>query len=446
MSAKVIANGCVTLFVKRLAGPFWIRRKWLAGTQWQSKQELEDIQLRLLKRLVRYAYKAVPYYRRLMDERGIKVESIKTLEDITLFPILTKNDAKEIGDSLFSSTYPRWLVRTTQTSGTTGTPFKLRRSLFSIQIEHAFARRQWDWAGAGLNDVCAYLKGTAIDDLATKRSGLYVYDPIMKELHLSIYHLSVKTAGDYAKVIKRFGAKTIVGWPSSVNILAKGCLDSGIDLELKAVLVTAEALSPATRDLAAKAFKCKVFDFYGAAERVSYIHTCEQGRYHVIPEYGLTEMIPVDDKSECCKLIATGFWNPAMPLIRYDTSDMVVPSDEECPCGRAFPVVKSVIGRECDVIRTASGDEFASALLGYLVYGVCGAEGFTESQIVQDALDHITIAYVPDKECSAERLSEFKRRLEKYLPNELTCSLKEVDAVQRAPSGKVKYLVSLIDG
>jgi hypothetical protein len=79
------------------------------------------------------------------------------------------------------------------------------------------------------------------------------------------------------------------------------------------------------------------------------------------------------------------------------------------------------------------------------VYGVCGAEGFTESQIVQDALDHITIAYVPDKECSAERLSEFKCRLEKYLPNELTCSLKEVDAVQRAPSGKVKYLISLID-
>ena len=445
MNAKIIANSFVTLLVKRFAGPFWIRRRWLNKTQWLNKSELKEIQLKLLKRLVCHCYRTVPYYRQLMNNHGIKVEDIKTLDDIKKFPILTKKDVLEAGSSIISTKYPKWLLRKVGTSGTTGTPMPIYRNLFSIGNEHAFVRRQWDWAGIDFHDDCAYLKGRVIVEPDQKSKQLYFYDPVMKELHLSTYHLSAETAKDYIETMKKYNVKAIYGFPSSVYPVAKTCLDYGLDMKLKSALLTAETLPESHKEIIAKAFGCKVVDFYGAAERVCYIHTCEQGSYHIIPEYGLTELIPVDDPTdERCKIIATGFWNMAMPLIRYDTGDLLSKSDSSCPCGRAFPVVKSIFGREGDVIRTPSGGELGASIVTHLVYVICGADHFLESQIIQDALDHIVIEYVPSEKFSLEYLGEFKKRLAKYLPSNLRFSLRKVDAIQRTASGKIKPIVSRI--
>jgi len=445
MNLKILAKGAANLLVKRYMGPFWFRRRQLAKTQWWSEQELKTLQLKLLKRLISHCYRTVPYYRKLMDERSISPDSINTLEDIKQFPILTKQDMLKAGDSIVSTKYPSWLLRKAHTSGTTGTPLIIRRDLFSIGNEHTFVRRQWDWAGLGLNDRCAYLKGRVIVRPGSKSSRLYAYDPMMKELHLSTYHLSTETAKHYVDVMKQYKVKALFGYPSAVYPVARTCLDYGIDFKLQSVLLTSETLFESHRQTIAKAFDCEVFDFYGGAERVCYIFTCEHGNYHIIPEYGLTELVPIENNGKgYCKIIATGFWNMTMPLIRYDTGDVVVKSDETCKCRREFPMIKSIIGREGDVVRTASGRELGASIVTHLVYVICGANYFVESQVIQDSLDHITIEYVPSPNLSPEYLSEFSMRLAKHLPSDLKFSLKEVEAVQRTYAGKIKPIISLI--
>lgn len=442
MKVKVIADGLLTLLIKRIAGPFWIRRKWLSKTQWFTSDDLEGLQLRLLKRLVRHCYNTVPYYRELMDGRGIKVEDIKTLDDIKLFPILTREQILRVGDSIRSTRYPKLMTRVAYTGGTTGTPMKLRRDVFSIANEHAFVRRQWDWAGIGLRDRCAYLTGRIIADPDRNTGPLYAYDPIMKELILSTYHLSRYTAKEYAEVIKRYGARAVVGYPSAVYLLARTCLDSGIKLTLKSALTSSETLTGSMRSTIAEAFKCKVFDFYGSAERVCYIFTCEHGRYHIIPEYGLTELIPIDGPDEKQHLVvSTGFWNMAMPLIRYDMGDVVHKSDDTCPCGRQFKVIESISGRQADVVKTPSGRQFGAAILTHLLYGT---NNIIESQIIQDALEHVTIEYVPGEEFSAADLADLKALIARHLPSELKVDLKKVEAVERTSSGKIRPVVSRI--
>ena len=345
MSLKVTATGAINLIVKRYVGPFWLRRRKLARSQWFDGNTLQELQLNRLKQIVSHCYNTVPYYKKLMDEHGIRPDSIRTLEDIKKFPILTKKDVLQAGSSIISTKYPMWMLRKVSTSGTTGTPMPIYRNLFSIGNEHAFVRRQWDWAGIDFHDKCAFLKGRIIAEPGRKRNQLYVYDPVMKELHLSTYHLSVETAKEYIEAMKKYNVKAIYGFPSSVYPVAKTCLDYGLDLKLKSALLTAETLHESHKETIAKAFGCKVIDFYGAAERVCYIHTCEQGSYHIIPEYGLTEMIPIDGPAnERCKIIATGFWNTAMPLVRYDTGDVLIKSEASCSCGRAFPVIQSIDG------------------------------------------------------------------------------------------------------
>lgn len=442
MNIKVVANGFVTVLTKRFLGPFWIRRRWLEKTQWYSAYELQEIQIKLLRRLIRHCYSSVPFYRNLMDEREIEVESIKNLDDIKQFPVLTKKDVLKAGNSIYSTKYTKWLLRTAYTGGTTGTPMQIQRDLFSIGNEHAFVRRQWDWAGIGLRDKCAYLTGRLIAKPDQKDGPLYVYDPIMKELILSTYHLSAYTAKEYAKVIENYSVKAIIGYPSAVYLLAKTCLDSGIEIKLKSALTSSETLTESMRDTIAKAFKCNVFDFYGGAERVCYVFSCEKGTYHIIPEYGLTELIPMGDSAGGrCRVISTGFWSLAMPFIRYDLGDVVIPSEEMCACGRLFPVIQSIEGRKADVIKTPSGRELGAAILTHLLYGT---NNIIESQIIQDALDHITIEYVPSNNFYRKNLEDFKRLLKQHLPKELKVELKQVTRVQRTKSGKIRPVVSQI--
>jgi phenylacetate-CoA ligase len=440
MNCKVIAKGATSLLVRRFAGPFWLRRRELARTQWWSQEDLEVLQLRLLRRLILHSYNTVPYYRKLMDGLSIKAEDIRKLDDIGRFPLLTKKDVLHAGESIVSTRYPRWLLTRAFTGGTTGTPLTLRRNLFSIGNEHAFVRRQWDWAGVRLIDKCAYLTGRLIARPDQKEGSLHAYDPIMRELILSTYHLSRETARQYAGIIKSYGVKAIVGYPSAVCLLARTCLDSNIVLRVPAVLTSSEVLTEPMRKTICQAFQCQVFDFYGSAERVCYIQTCDHGSYHIIPEYGFTELVPVADSDGSeFRVVATGFWNRAMPLIRYDTGDVVIKSENGCSCGRAFPVIRSIRGRQSDTISTRSGRQFGAAILTHLLYGV---SHIAESQIVQDSLDCITIRYVPTDRFSGKDLEDYKDLIAKHLPSELAVTFERTEAIEKTASGKIKSVVS----
>ena len=442
MNFRVTANGIVNYFIRRNTGPFWYRRHWLNKTQWMSEGELKQIQYLRLKKIIQYAERYVPYYQDIMKKGNFASEDIQSLDDIVRFPILTKKDVLEAGDSIIQKRFPKLLLRKAYTGGTTGTPMRIYRNFSSIGNEHAFVRRQWDWANVGFGDRCAYLTGRLVVKPDQKAAKLYAYDPIMKELILSTYHLSRKSAKEFAMVMKKYGVVAIVGYPSAVHLLARTCLDAGIELELKSALTSSETLTDSMRKTIAEAFNCKVFDFYGSAERTCYIFTCDKGSYHVIPEYGLTELIPVDSLNKnTCKIVSTGFWNFAMPFVRYDTGDRVEKTDEMCSCGRQFQVIKSISGRQADTVKTPSGREFGAAVLTHLLYGT---DHILESQIIQDKLDHLYINYVPGKLFTQKDYNAFVALIECHLPSELRLDFRCVENIARTSSGKLRPVVSLL--
>lgn len=440
MNFRILAQGATHLIIKRYAGSFWIRRQWLKKTQWLSESELKKIQLVLLKRLVRHCYNTVPYYKTLMDQHGISVDSIKVLEDISLFPILTKNDVLKAGNSLVSTKYPSWSLHCATTGGTTGTSLLVRRDLFSIGNNHAFLQRQFDWAGIGLRDRCAYLTWRAVTPPNQKTKTPYAYDSFMKELILSTYHLSSDIVEKYIEAMDSYKVKALVAYPSAAYVLAKSCLDKGKYLPLTAVLTSSETLDETKREAISEAFQCKIYDFYGSAERTCDIHTCEHGTYHVIPEYGITEFHPLSlpDK-KYHKIIATGFWNMAMPLIRYDIGDIIEIGQGTCPCGRIFPVVKRILGRESNFFTTTSGRMMGRTAMGRLFKNVLiGLRNMPvlEGQLVLDTDSSIIFTYVPLRQLSEPEMSKLRALLRRELPLEMRVSIREVKKIKRTPSGK----------
>ena len=83
-------------------------------------EQIRALQEEKLKKQVKHVYEHVPYYRDLMDKKGVKPEDIKCLDDIRKLPFISKADLRE--------TYPYGMlavplsecVRIQSTSGTTG--------------------------------------------------------------------------------------------------------------------------------------------------------------------------------------------------------------------------------------------------------------------------------------------------------------------------------------
>lgn len=377
-----------------------------------------------------------------MGARGIRPGDIGSLEDIRQFPVLRKETVVEQGLRFVSTKYPKSLVRQAQTGGTTGKPITLYRDVFSIANEHAFVRRQYDWAGIKMGQRCAHLMARPIVDPKKTEGRLWDYDPFMKELVFSGYHLSRENAKRYLEVMKSFDVRAICAFPSAMNILCHAYGQMAEAPQIESIITTAETLPKALKHKIEQIFHCPVFDNYGSSERVCYIFTCEFGTYHLQIEYGLTEFLPVGSEgTNDYRIISTGFWNWAMPFIRYDTGDVVRLCDKQCPCGRHFRTVESVVGREGDEVVTRSGRHYGPAILTYLVRGT---RNILESQIIQDRIDHVTIEFVPTENFSGKDLEDLHSSISKHLPYELGYDLKQVCKIKRTSSGKLRPVVSRI--
>lgn len=443
-NCKQTLKGCFTWGLKRAVGPYQRQRKWLEQTQWYSAEELESLQLKLLKELITHAYETVPFYRNIMNEAGFDPSGICSLEDIQRFPILSKEDIRAAGDTIYSTKYPSLLTRTAYTGGTTGLRLPLMRDIGSIGNEHAFVRRLFTWAGLRESDPCAFLIARKVCPQNQKEPHPYAYDAMLKELTLSVFHVSASNARVFIEALRRYRIKALIGYPSAISTLARYSLFENDSIQLKAVLTTSETLEPSRKEIISKAFGCRVFDYYGGGERVCYIHTCSEGRYHLVAEYGLTEFMDIPGQPGVKKIIATGFWNWAMPLIRYDTGDIVQLSDSGCTCGRHYPCIERIIGRQGQSIITPSGREIGptalEAIMENILFDMKGLP-VAEAQMVQEDAMKLVLEYVPLEQFKHNDEKAIAELIQKYFPDDFQIQARAVKQIQRTVSGKALSLI-----
>jgi len=437
---KATLKGTRTCLIKRHTGVFRHLYRRISQTQWYTREQLEAFQLEQLQRVVRHAWETVPYYRRVMDQGGIHPDDIRQLDDIRRFPIISKDDLREAGDEVVSTRYRRVWLTTAHTGGTTGVPVPVRRDPWSVAREHAFVRRQFDWAGVRISDRCAYLEGRLVAPPGQTPTRFHYYDAAMRELNLSTFHLTSEVVPHYVELMNAYGVKALVAYPSAAYILAKGCLERKLPVRLHCVLTTSETLDEVKKKTIAEAFGCPVFDFYGSAERVCYIHMCERGSYHVIPEYGFTELIPAaPPNADCCQVVSTGFWNLAMPLIRYNLRDLVKVSGRTCSCGRAFKVVDKIIGRDDSMIVTPSGLRLGASAIEWILTNILFTMydmPIVAGRIIQNAGDVLTLEYVPDIGFTSEHRERLQAVMADQVPTGMHAELRALKEMDRTSRGK----------
>lgn len=418
----------------------------LQKSQWWSREQLEEYQMRQLSELLNHAYENVPYYRKVFDERGLKPNDIQDFSDLQKLPFLTKEIIRDNLDNLKAKNYPPEKLEYVTTGGSTGVPlgFYYEKGVSRAQ-EWAFMKAQWDRVGYRFRDKCAVIKGYVVE--STSKGRFWKYALLGRWLILSSYHMTDDNLPRYIRKIGKFKPRFIQAYPSSVTILARFMKQNGVEPfpSVRAILCSSENLYPTQRRLLEDTFQCRVYSWYGHAERTVLAGECELSNYyHVFPEYGITELVredgsPIKDENEIGTIVGTGLGNYAMPLIRYKTDDLAIKADGVCTCNREYPLLKKVEGRWLQEFIITKNDRPISITAINMHSDVF--DNVEQFQFYQDKKEEVVFNIVR-KGTYTDRDTEYIRReLLKKLGDDINLVIHFVDHIPRTQSGKYNFLI-----
>jgi len=415
-------------------------------TQWYSYDDLKEYQNDKLKLLIDHCYQNVPYYKKIMDENKLAVTDIRSVDDLYKMPILTRKDVKRNFLTLTARNFKLSQLTIGHTSGTTGSPLEFYYDRNICLVKNVVDWRQKMWARINPGDKIAFFLGRVIVPISQKKPPFWRSNRILNHMFFSSFHLSGDNIEKYINKLEHFAPVALEGYPSTVYIIARFLLSRNKTLPLKAVFTSSETLFPQQREAIEKAFKCKIFDFYGLAERVIFATECPAHKgHHLNMDFGITEILTKDNNpavpGEMGRIVATGLHSFGMPLIRYQTSDITSIGPEKCSCGRSFPLMKDVTTKDEDIITTKDGRLISSSILTHPFKPL---HNVAESQIIQEDRENIRIKIV--------KLNSYNEKDTKYLLNEfrkrvgdnMKIEIEFVESIPRTKAGKFKWVISKV--
>jgi len=352
-------------------------------------------------------------------------------------PALRQDPARHLRPRRFGSL----LRNTIRTSGTSGSPLSLVQSLGAVIREEAFIQRQLCWIGWRPGQRRAWIRGDLVCDERPPDGRYWRRDPVGKLLVMSSYHLSGTTIGAYVAALEAYDPVVIHAYPSSIGAIAHWLDAAGRRYRgrsLRGVMTSSETLEPGVRAAVMRAFGVIVFDWYGQAERVAAIGTCEHGRYHLLTDYGGVELLALPDGSS--ELVGTSLNNAAMPLARYRTGDTVRAGEPApCPCGRVLPTLEAVIGRQERSVTLPDGRLVARLDRVFQGSGLHLLEG----QVRYHGQARFTLRVVAADGFGSRDEAALREQFLQRVPG-VEVAVERVDAIPRGANGKFEFIA--VDG
>lgn len=348
-----------------------------------SVEEIRKIQNEKIVKQVKHVYENVEYYRKLMDEKGVKPEDIKSVDDIKKLPFLTKDDLREAYPYGLLGTDLKNCVRIQSTSGTTGKRVVAFYTQKDVDLWEECCARAIVAAGGTKDDVCQVAYGY----------GLFTGGPGLNGGSHKVGCLTLPmSSGNTDRQIQfmmDLNATILCCTPSYAAYIGETLAEKGYkpeDNKLKAGIFGAEPWTEEMRRSIEKSLGIKAYDIYGLTETsgpgVSFeceeqtgMHINEDHFYAEIIDPETLEVLPEGQKGE---LVFTSLDKEGFPLLRYRTRDICVLTRKKCSCGRTLVKMSKPMGRSDDMLIIRGVNVFPSQIETVLLN-----EGYTPNyQIV----------------------------------------------------------------
>ena len=345
---------------------------WNKEIECMSHEDMKKLQDERLVAQVKHVYENVPYYKNLMDKKGVTPDDIKSTDDLHKLPFLTKSDLREA--------YPYGLlakplsdcVRIHSTSGTTGKRVVAFYTQNDIDLWEDCCARAITAAGGTKDDVCQVSYGYG---LFTGGSGLNGGSHKVGCLTLP---MSSGNTERQIQFMKDLGSTILCCTPSYAAYIGETLHEMGLtpdDIKLKAGIFGAEPWTEEMRQEIENLLGIKAYDIYGLTETSGpgvAFECSEQSGMHInednfIPEIinpETGEVLPEGEKGE---LVFTSITKEAFPLLRYRTRDICVLTREKCSCGRTLIKMCKPMGRSDDMLIIRGVNVFPSQIETVLI-------------------------------------------------------------------------------
>jgi phenylacetate-CoA ligase len=406
----------------------WSTDRW---AEWQAER---------LASLLERAARSVPYYREFWS-REERVSGKARPTELSDWPVLPKEAVKRRPEAFVRDDCDLSSLYRERTGGTTGSPMSVYLTQEALRDWYAlFEARGRRWNGVSRHDRWAIFGGQLVAPFDRDRPPFWVRNYPGRQLYLSTHHLARRNAAAYVDALARFRPTHLVVYPSSVAALAGWMLEEGLTVPgVRVIISNAEGLVENQRKAIEKAFGCPVRNTYGMAEMAASASECEVGSMHIWPEVGVIESIPSERPEDGEKIVLTGLLNDGMPLIRYEVGDRLSGSAEPvaCPCGRGLPIMRDVLGRSNDMVRTPDGRKVF--WLNSAFYDL----PIREAQVIQETADRLRVLAVPGPAYTSETTEQLVQRLIQRV-GRMRIDVELVELVPRKSNGKFRGVVSML--
>ena len=328
-----------------------------------------------------------------------------------------------------------------KTSGTTGSPLEIFRNYDSVLYENAFLRRHWSWSGFKRGMRRATLRGDIVVPIDQRTPPYWYYNRFDNQLLISSRHLRQETLPLILEKIEEFSPYLLEAYPSTAFEVAKFLEAENRHVTIPYVFAGSEMLYAHQRALIEKRFRCKVMDFYGMAERVAFASECEHGNLHLNTDYSYVEILDKDNEPTNGYGYVTGttFHNLAMPLVRYQLSDITKWKRGSCPCGRTFPMIEPIQGKFEDTLFGGKGDAISPSVLTFAFKGI---KNIHKSQVAQVSESEWEIRVVPENGFGETEVTLLKNNIKTMVDPHIHTSIKTVSNIDRTGSGKYRWVIN----
>ncbi|RLI86110.1 MAG: phenylacetate--CoA ligase, partial [Archaeoglobales archaeon] len=401
-------------------GKYWQREEVL------PKREIEELQLKRLKWVIRHAYENVPFYRQRLKDAGIHPDDIKSREDIVKIPFTTKEHLREYYPFGLFAVPKDKIVRIHTSSGTSGKPKVVGYTRSDLE----------NW----INMVarCLYMVGVRQKDVFqnmvsyTFFTGGLGFHYAAELIGATVVPAGTGNTERQIRYMLDFGTTVIHATPSyamRIKEVAEAMNIKPDEIGLRIGCFGAEPWSESTRKRLEDAFGLKAYDSYGLSEMngPGVAFECEeQNGLHIWADHYFVEIVDKEGnpvaEGEKGELVLTPLTKEALPLLRYRTGDITFIMDDECSCGRTHPKIHRILGRTDDMIVVRGINVFPSQIEHVLMQIPEVGDHFQVVITRNGSLDELTVKVEMRDEVFTGELADLEKirqKVQKELQKEL---------------------------
>lgn len=411
----------------------------LEASQWLQPEARDRLQLDSLRALLDHASRNITYWRELFGNLRFDPREVRSLGDLSVLPVLTREIINERYDDLVDPAHRGRNIHK-GTSGTSGVPLKFEYCNESEAWRQATRLRGYGWAGyrMGLPTVHYWGAGSGVPrGLAGGK--VHLDRALRREVYVDAAKQDEASLCNAAAVFSRIKPHCIIAYTQALAAFARWAAERGLrDWPDARVLCGAEALLPHDREAIASAFGPHIFETYGSRETMLVAAECEiHDGMHLSDENLLVEIdrdgqpVPAGEPGD---VLITDLHNYGMPLIRYANGDLATMAhDGTCACGRGLRKLARVEGRSTDTLRDANGDPVPGMLIISLLAHEAGL--LRAFQGIQKPSGEIELKIVRGRDWDEARLHTTLRRIEPYFKG-LPVRVSYCDEIPALKSGK----------